>query len=78
MQNSVLSPYTISYELPAKPDTVQPPQQKSPKHTSLQSPHKNVVDTSSIVFDPNNSTPPSDFMNLLKQRMSVYFAGDPQ
>ena len=75
MQSSdYLSPSRFSYELPAKPDTSYPPQ-KSPKRTAnmQSSANKNIVETSSMVFDPNNSTPPSDFMNLLKQRMNVYF-----
>jgi hypothetical protein len=77
MQSSdyLYPPSRFSYELPAKPDAVHPPQ-KSPKRTAnMQSggANKNMVETSSMVFDPNNSTPPSDFMNLLKQRMNVYF-----
>jgi hypothetical protein len=34
---------------------------------------ENKVQTASGIFDPETSTPPSDFMNLLKARMNVYF-----
>jgi len=32
-----------------------------------------TVETSSGIFDPETSTPPSDFMKVLKDRMNVYF-----
>ena len=32
------------------------------------------VQVACMTMDPNNSTPPSEFMNELKTRMSVYYA----
>jgi hypothetical protein len=31
------------------------------------------IQNSNAMFDPNNASPASDFMSLLKLRMSVYF-----
>jgi hypothetical protein len=47
-------------------------QHKKPKTQSIEI-QKRIVQTSSAIFDPETSTPPSDFMNTLKSRMNIYF-----
>lgn len=48
----------------------------TPTQTSYQEIPKNdtySLQTSRMVFDPESSTPPSDFVKSLTQRMGVYF-----
>jgi hypothetical protein len=68
-----------SYDLPTKTDPASHPPQKSPVHSSklpgdrARSEAAAALKVGNMVHDPNNATPPSDFMNMLKQRMNVYF-----
>jgi hypothetical protein len=67
------------YELPTKTDPAHRDPQKSPVHPCKQPGDRGrgeaaaALTVGNMVHDPNNATPPSDFMNMLKQRMNVYF-----
>ncbi len=69
-----LDEYESHYELPTKTDPAHRDPQKSPVHPSkLPGENAAALKVGNMVHDPNNATPPSDFMNMLKQRMNVYF-----
>lgn len=63
---------TIPIRCPDKKHANAPIKSVQPNQTATN------IQLTSMVFDPNSSSPPSDFMNLLKHRMSVYFDSDIQ
>ena len=63
-----------------KKSSILPPSSKTP-YENVANSYESIelnrpiprVQTSNAMFDPNNASPASDFMDLLKLRMSVYY-----
>jgi hypothetical protein len=75
MQNSVDTTKKTSIHLPPSPKVIDENRSfNQTEHLNIQPSRR--IQQANAMFDPNNASPASEFMNVLKLRMSVYYEQD--
>ena len=66
--------YTTTLILPPSPKIINDTPCKTSEPIKIV--ERRRIQCATPIFDPNNASPASDFMNILKLRMSIYYEQD--